>query len=136
MNEQLFHIGVKWLLKNAQGKYLCVQSSKWYYDIPGGRIIENETWQEALYRELEEELSLWSNSYTLEPVSIALPTNRILQKEPFSIRLFILIGQCLINQEIEIVLNHENKLYSWETARDLYEKVDILQSIPFETLFE
>ena len=113
-----------------EGNYLCVQASKWYFDIPGGRIKKWEDWEFALFRELREELCIPSTSYTISDNYIPLPTLRFTQQEPEPIQLFILICPCILREEVE-----ENTSYSWETARDLYEKVDILQSIPFENIF-
>ena len=136
MTEQLFHIGVKWLIKNADGRYLCVKSSKWYFDIPGGRILKWEDWEFALFRELREELCIPSSSYIVSDNYIPLPTLRFIKQEPEPIQLFILVCHCALQEEVTILLNEENTSYSWETARDMYEKVTILQSIPFETIFE
>lgn len=136
MNEQLFHIGLKWLIKNAEGKYLCVKSTKWYYDIPGGRILKWEDWEFALFRELREELCIHSTSYIVSDNYIPLPTLRFTQLEPEPIQLFILVCHCTLQEEVTILLNEENISYSWETARDLYEKVDILHPIPFKDIFQ
>jgi 8-oxo-dGTP pyrophosphatase MutT (NUDIX family) len=133
--EQLFHIGVKWLIRNKDWLYLCVKSSQWFFDIPGGRISENEDWEFTLFRELREELCVPSDAYIVSSEPIPLHTNRFTQKEPRSVKLFILIYHCELKDDISILLNEENTDYSWETARDLYEKVDILQSVPLETLF-
>lgn len=58
-------VGVKVLLKNKQGKYLFIMRSKQLegetntsWDIPGGRIEPNESLEEALRREVKEELGI------------------------------------------------------------------------------
>lgn len=38
--EQLFQVGVKWLVQNKDDLYLCLKSSEGYFDLPGGRIVE------------------------------------------------------------------------------------------------
>lgn len=136
MNEQLFHIGVKWLIKNSEWKYLCVKSAKWFYDIPWGRISKWEDWKCTLFRELYEELNITSISYTTSDNFIPLPTSKFTQKEPEPIKLFLLIYHCTLKEDVSIVLNEENISYSWETARDLYEKIDILHALPFNTIFD
>lgn len=136
-SEQLFHIGVKWLMGNSHGRYLCVKSSEWFFDLPGGRIKPGEDWTYTLWRELREELCLPSDAYSVADRFIALPTDRFTRLSPEKIQLFLLICPCTIFlDDTTILLNEENTEFSWETARDLYEKVTILQSIPFETIFE
>lgn len=89
----------------------------------------------ALSRELREELHIPSESYDIIEKSIPLPTNRFTQQDPVPVQLFILIYHCILKGDISILLNEENTAYSWETARDLYDKVTILQWIPFEEIF-
>lgn len=57
MNEKLFHIGIKGVIVN-NNKALVLRDNTRYkgYDVPGGKINEGETIQQALERELEEEL--------------------------------------------------------------------------------
>lgn len=59
VSEKNFHIGVKAVIVN-NNKALVLKDVKryWGYDLPGGRINENESWEEALKRELNEELGL------------------------------------------------------------------------------
>ncbi len=55
--EQKFHIGVKALIKDADGRILVSKAPNvGYWDLPGGRIEEGEGIGEALSRELREEL--------------------------------------------------------------------------------
>lgn len=59
-----FNIGLKVILKNSKGKILGLEAHKNgpmadYYDLPGGRIDDNEIGKpflEVLAREIEEEL--------------------------------------------------------------------------------
>lgn len=90
----------------------------------------------TLLRELKEELDIDSSLYTMSDHFIPLPTDKFTQKEPEPIQLFLLIYHCTLKEEVSIILNEENVSYSWETARDLYEKIDILQTLPFHTLFD
>lgn len=134
--EQLFQIGAKWLVQNRDGLYLCLKSSEGYFDLPGGRIAEGENITETLKNELSEEAGLaWEN---IEVISewIILWTDKYIKSHPALPRLLLLVYICKLKQETSIQLSHEHTDYSWETARDLYEKVTILQGIPFETIFE
>jgi 8-oxo-dGTP pyrophosphatase MutT (NUDIX family) len=134
--EQLFQIGVKWLVKNKDGLYLCLTSSEGYFDLPGGRIAEGENIIETLKNELSEEAGIaWENIEILSEWKI-LWTDKYIKSHPSLPRLLLLVYICKLKQEPSIQLSHEHIEYSWETARDLYEKVTILQSIPFENIFE
>ncbi|MEK7096209.1 MAG: NUDIX hydrolase [Patescibacteria group bacterium] len=61
-NEKLFWVGIKALIENGEGKILLLNSPGWkqkeieaHWDIPGGRIEENQSVEEALKREVKEE---------------------------------------------------------------------------------
>lgn len=56
-NYKLFKINQNAIIKNKEGKYLILQKDgKWL--LPGGRLNENETWQQGLKREVEEETGI------------------------------------------------------------------------------
>lgn len=62
VEEQLFHVGVKALVHDSNGNLLLLnitrKDGKTYWDLPGGRVNENESMEGALNRELQEETSL------------------------------------------------------------------------------
>lgn len=134
--EQLFQVGVKWVVRNMNGLYLCLQSSEGYSDLPGWRIAEGENITETLKHELWEEAGLAPESFEIAPEWKILWTDKYIKSHPALPRLLLLVYVCKLTQDISIKLSHEHTAYSWETARDLYEKSTILQSIPFDTLFE
>lgn len=134
--EQLFQVGIKWLVQNTDGLYLCLKSSEGYFDLPGGRIADWENITETLRNELSEEAGLAPESFEIAPEWKILWTDKYIKSHPALPRLLLLVYVCKLTQDISIKLSHEHTEYSWETARDLYEKVTILQGIPFETLFE
>src|SRR3982751_5302454 len=65
-NEKLFHIGVKALITNKQGKYLVFTEDNTKFSIPapahgdlvGGRIEVGQNAEEALRREIVEETGI------------------------------------------------------------------------------
>ncbi|OGH11293.1 MAG: hypothetical protein A3B38_00510 [Candidatus Levybacteria bacterium RIFCSPLOWO2_01_FULL_36_13] len=59
MKEKLFHIGIKAVIVNDD-KALVLRDTNRYegYDVPGGKIDKGETIEQALKRELKEELGL------------------------------------------------------------------------------
>lgn len=135
--EQLFQVGVKWLIRNADGLYLCLIASEGgYHDIPGGRIAEWEDIVQTLEHEIWEESGISASMYTVNPRGVPILTNKYISWHPNKPRLLLLIYTCQLTWSPTIELSHEHTEYSWETARDLYEKSTILQNIPFDTLFE
>lgn len=55
-----FNIGIKAAIVKG-GKLLVVRSAKGYWDLPGGRIDGDETFEATLHRELAEELPTITN---------------------------------------------------------------------------
>ena len=69
MGEQLFQIAVKALIRDTKGEILMLHIPKWghnpaHWDLPGGRLDSNETFLQALKRELKEEIGV---SYSSTP---------------------------------------------------------------------
>lgn len=61
MSEQLFQIGIKALIRNDSGEILLLEETfdgTSYWDIPGGRIDEDEEVLDTLARELKEEIAV------------------------------------------------------------------------------
>ena len=133
--EQLFQIGIKWLVQNTDGLYLCLKSSEGYFDLPGGRIAEGENKVETPRNELSEEAGFSPESIEIASEWKILWTDKYIKSHPALPRLLLLVYVCKLTQDVSIKLSHEHVDYSWETARDLYEKVTILHSIPFENIF-
>jgi 8-oxo-dGTP pyrophosphatase MutT (NUDIX family) len=64
--EQIFHIGIKGLIRNRSGKVLLLKVPAWrgnpgYWDLPGGRMNPGETFEQTLRREIEEEIGVQYN---------------------------------------------------------------------------
>ena len=62
MAERLFQIGIKGVIINDNGEILLLHVGEWggnveHWDLPGGRMDENETFEETLQRELKEEIN-------------------------------------------------------------------------------
>lgn len=66
MKEDIFHLGIKALIRNKKGQILLLNTNLKtfsgpidpHWDLPGGRIQKNETIEEALAREVEEEIGV------------------------------------------------------------------------------
>ncbi len=75
-----FHIGVKGLVVADNGQMLLLKRQHplkgLYWDIPGGRLQKNETLNDALVREVNEEIGL-ENIPSIEPFIMALTDIRV-----------------------------------------------------------
>jgi len=82
---------VKALLERGDGKYLCLEKRRgWcYYDFPGGSMESfDESPENALFRELDEELGILSNLNQVNKVSSipyykSIDTNKVRSIHPF-----------------------------------------------------
>lgn len=55
MKEKLFNVGVKAVIRKDH-KVLMMKNKAGFWEVPGGRIDANESIEQALHRELREEL--------------------------------------------------------------------------------
>lgn len=120
MSEKLFHVGVKALIFNREGKALLfeVNTSKFkgdkiaHWDIPGGRIQEGQTASEALAREIEEEAGITESSepefYTSVISNIEIPIS-----DTERVGLVLMVYKVQIADSIEIRLSDEHLKYEW-----------------------
>ena len=112
-----FYIGVKALIIN-KNKVLLLKAkskdSKYYWDLPGGRMEENETNVQTLNRELKEELPSISNIQISDLIGC--------YKFPKTLNdgqgLMLLIYK--VNADLnEIKLSNEHLEYKWLSKEEL-----------------
>lgn len=68
MKEDIFHLGVKAIIRNSKGKILILQNNPNYasglnpphWDLPGGRLKRGDNLEGTLKREVEEEIGIKS----------------------------------------------------------------------------
>ena len=110
-------VGVKVLIKNEEGNLLLLQRSeplpdgtgiKW--DIPGGRINHSESLQDALKREVFEEigLRLTTTPKILKAQDIFIP----------DIELHVVRLTYMIAMSGEVILSREHQRHKWVSARE------------------
>lgn len=110
-------VGVKALIKNDEGLYLFIQRSKGLagaeddirWDIPGGRINEDEPLHDALAREIQEEtgLSLDDEVKLLDAQDIIIP-----QKDLHVVRLTY-----LASIHGDVTLSDEHQSHKWVSVK-------------------
>lgn len=110
-------VGAKVLIKNEEGNLLLLQRSeplpdgtgiKW--DIPGGRIDPSESLQDALKREVSEEigLHLTATPKLLKAQDVFIP----------DIELHVVRLTYMITMSGEVTLSSEHQRHKWVSARE------------------
>lgn len=115
-----FYVGVKGIIKEERG-YVLLKATKGYWDIPGGRMDDDETFEDTLRRELSEELP------GSELISVGgLQGAHRLQKDidgDTSLVLLYFLVEAKVPQEV--VLSEEHESYIW---------INKLEDIPEDSL--
>lgn len=112
-------IGVKVIIKNSLGKYLLIKrteqlqnETELFWDIPGGRIDVHEHLDEALAREVHEEVGVTlTGSITL----INAQDIFVESKQLHVVRLTYLLSQDID----DITLSHEHDAHKWCTIDEI-----------------
>lgn len=119
MSEELFHLGIKGLIRNNEGKILLLkvnpamlQGRGNYWDLPGGRVQKGQDVEETLRREIEEDTGIGKLEVVKE-VGMVLSNIRIPIKEGDSVGLILGIYECPQMDGSEITLSDEHVAYDW-----------------------
>jgi 8-oxo-dGTP pyrophosphatase MutT (NUDIX family) len=129
----LFNVGIKGLIENTEGKILVLKSSlkghrlptEAYWDIPGGRIEEDEHLLEVLKREIEEETGI--NEFKKEVEFFhAVISNHKIPFEDKVLGLVLMVYKVQIPEGSKVNLSDEHIAYEWvdkaEAAKRLSHK--------------
>lgn len=133
-NEKLFHVGVKGLIKDKDGRYLLLEANvsnhskntEAYWDIPGGRIEQGDGVAATLRREIEEEtriIDLRNITFLTSVISHhEIPIND-LQK----VGLVLMVYTVEVAEDAAVILDpSEHNKYEWvdgiEAAKRLSNK--------------
>ncbi len=122
--EDCFHLGIKTLLRNTEGKLLLLEkrskNSVSYWDIPGGRINVGESINEAIQRELLEEIGL-KEVIKVTPL-ITFPTNIRIQTPQQNVGLILSVYLGKIDQNFVPQLSSEHKSFSYFLLEEVIEQ--------------
>lgn len=118
MKEQIFHVGVKALIRNKEGKFLITKERSYErWDLPGGRIGNGESIKETLARELKEELGIKVEMGGLRKACIA----RIKIKDQFG--LLLLIYDCKLPSNVKLSSGSEYDEFRWVAKKELVKRL-------------
>lgn len=138
MNEDIFHLGVKALIRNKEGNILLLQvnkdilkgySGEPYWDIPGGRIQKNQTVEETLKREVEEETGI-KEILSISKLDMVLSKIRIPIAES-SVGLILAVYICTVADNTEIKLSEEHTSFGWFKPQEASKLLEIKYPIEF-----
>ncbi|HEU5186945.1 MAG TPA: NUDIX domain-containing protein [Candidatus Saccharimonadales bacterium] len=131
-SEDTFHLGVKALIRNGEGKILLLQVNKKqlsktteaYWDIPGGRVQRGELPQAALRREVHEETGI-DVLENIRPFAMTLSNIRIPQ-ESGDVGLILWAFTCYAPVLETVELSSEHVAHDW------FEPVEVMQKLSFK----
>ena len=127
--EKLFHVGVKALMTNEKGQILILDVNGSYYDnkdaqwdLPGGRIQEGQTADEALRREVKEETGITPltkiDFFDSVIANIEIPISKTEK-----VGLVLMVYKVKVPRGVNVVLNEEHVGYKWVGKREAAKKL-------------
>lgn len=119
MSEDVFHLGIKALIRDEAGKILLLQVNAKklkgggdYWDLPGGRVQQGQTVEDTLTREIEEETGI-TDVKSPKEVGMVLSNIRIPTGENESVGLVLGIYECTVPGDSVVTLSDEHVAYEW-----------------------
>ena len=132
MKEELFELGVKGLIQNAEGKVLLLRTDKSqvvgnikesYWDIPGGRVHKDGSIRETLEREIAEETGLVGLE-TFKFITMAIhPKVRLPVTGGGEARLILSIYLCTMKEVEPVTLSSEHLEAAWFALEEVRAKL-------------
>lgn len=121
--DDLFFLGLKALIQDPHGKILLIHKPlpSDYWDLPGGRIQPGETIDQALLREVTEEIGeVIVSSKNFFSADIA---NIQVKDQSYERGLILFTYLCSIKMQGEIIISNEHDLFQWFSIDEAAEKL-------------
>lgn len=118
MSEKLFNVGVKAVIIQDD-EVLIVKNTKGFWEVPGGRIDADESIEQALHRELHEELPN-IDSIVLEKV---LDASRLDKDIKDNVSLVLIFYKVTADFDGEFRLSPEHSGYKWANKNEALDLV-------------
>lgn len=136
-NEDTFHLGIKALIRNDEGKILLLKvnpaklrgSDQEYWDIPGGRIQRGDTVEQTLRREIAEEIGV-TDIDGIRPLAMVLSNIRI-PLDPVDVGLILSIYTCSISPDAHVTLSDEHVDLGWFAPEEAAKLLQIKYPLEF-----
>ena len=105
------------VLYNDEGKIFLMSSPKWkWWIVPGGRIEQGETEEQALQREIREELQI-EISNIVKVGEVIKPPSLDFKDPTMTFHFVDFVAKA---SQIKIVPNHEISEYGWDTIEEVF----------------
>lgn len=131
MAEKLFNVGAKAIIVKDD-KVLIVKNTKGLWEVPGGRIDKNESIEEALHRELREELPN-IKAIVLDRIVDARRLHKDIKPDVSLVLVFYKVGA---DFDGEPKLSHEHTDYKWATMEEALDLVYDTCKVAIRNVFE
>ncbi|MBI2542673.1 MAG: NUDIX hydrolase [Candidatus Aenigmarchaeota archaeon] len=127
MTEQKFHVGVKALILNDKNEILILRANPselrrqaTHWDLPGGRIKENDSIEETLRKEINEELGV-DNIKIVEHFDTSISNIKI-PLDDETVGLILIVYKCkLPDNNVDLKLSFEHLEYKWASVDEAKE---------------
>ena len=111
-SEDLFHLGIKLLVLNGEGRVLLLRFPSGVWDLPGGRVQRGEDVLDTMARELYEETGLRIGARRVDYAGAHLSPVRILV-DGGSVGLIVFLYRCAWSDTPEVRLSAEHSALRW-----------------------
>lgn len=126
MAHRLFQVGIKAIVCNEAGEVLLLQTAEGpqdvHWDLPGGRIEDQQTITEALNREIQEEIGTARVS-DIEFLTACIANFELTVPEVGPVGLVLMAYTARISADCVIALSDEHTAYEWVMPREAAERL-------------
>lgn len=128
--EKLFHVGVKALIYDAEGRLLILlanvathsKNTEPYWDIPGGRIQQGDDILTTLKREILEETGVATTS-AAQFVTAVISRHEIPLGGGRLVGLVLMIYKVTIGPASQIAISDEHAAYEWVSPAEAAQRL-------------
>lgn len=110
----LFSVSLKAIIRNKENKFLLLikdKDGKKYWDLPGGRIEGDDSFEETLNRELKEEIGLSSNFKVIRQIGECWELPQHIIKTDY--RALVIFFEVYVDDMPLILLSKEHNDFVW-----------------------
>lgn len=112
--EECFHLGIKAFIQDKENRILLLKArgkQGAYWDIPGGRVLKGETFEETLKREIFEETG-FKNIQSITPIRM-IPSKIRIHTGDQEVGLIFSLYFVTLEELQPVQLSDEHTEYKW-----------------------